>query len=61
MQLCFGVSPGEVTWECTSDMSNSNCNLFRAVNCIEQKKNEQCHVNKEEDDDEDATQHIVAF
>ena len=42
----------------TKNMSNSNCNLFRAVNC---KKNEQCHVNKEEDDDEDATQHIVAF
>jgi hypothetical protein len=32
-------------------MSTSYCNLFRAVNCIEQKLKEQCDVSEEEDDD----------
>jgi len=36
-------------------MNANYCNLFRAINCIEQKVKEQHDVN-EEDTDEDATQ-----
>ena len=60
MQLCFGVSPGEVTWGCTSDQKHI-CNLFRAVNSIEQKIKEQCHVYTEENDDEDVLWLLIFF